>query len=97
MSDWERLSRRENGDVSRSNQRPERWASVILGEALAQSESDTNIGTLPLSVAGSCFSTPIARTNLLHETHEAIFMCVSRLEKLENSRLFQRLLICSQI
>jgi lysophospholipase L1-like esterase len=90
MSDWERLSRREIGPEFPKNQQPERWASVILGEALAQSESDTNIGALPLSVAGSCFSTTIARTNLLHGTHEAIFMCTNRLEQLEHSRLFQR-------
>lgn len=90
MSDWERLSRREIGPEFPRVQREDRWACVILGEALAQSDGDTNISSIPISIASSCFSTPVARTNLLHGTYEAIFMCVRRLEQLESDRRFQK-------
>ncbi|UWE15239.1 hypothetical protein [Herbaspirillum huttiense] len=90
MSDWERLSRRELGPDFPGVQRADRWASVVLGEILAQSENETAVGAIPLAIAGSCFSTAVARTNLLHGSYEAMFMCINRLEQLELDRRFQK-------
>lgn len=57
-SDWEQL----NQDVYNLSapQRGDMWASMVLGELLAQGDMALDAGSLPLSRYASCFSTAIA-------------------------------------
>jgi hypothetical protein len=69
--------------------REDRWACVVLGELLAQGESDVDLPAVPLSWSASCFSTAIARTAILHPG-EALEICLERLVVLEKDQRFAR-------
>lgn len=87
-SDWERFGwegmRCMGGTI-----REDRWACVLLGELLAQGESDIELASLPLSWGASCFSMPVARSLVLYAegSHST---CVERLSMLEKDQKFSR-------
>jgi len=87
-SDWERLYEslpRLTPLVTRSDI----WASVILGELLAQGDLELSIGSIPLSWCASCFSTAIARAAIVYQNDGgAIDSCVRRLVVLEKDEAF---------
>lgn len=73
-----------------SHSRPDRWACVVLGEILAQGESEAEPASLPLSRATASFSAAIARTDLVHGSPEINRTCTDRLRAIETERRFVR-------
>jgi hypothetical protein len=70
--------------------REDHWASVILGEALAQAEGEGEPSTMPLSRALGCFSTAVARTSSIYGHEIASNECSERLQKLAADPRFVR-------
>jgi hypothetical protein len=70
--------------------REDYWASVILGEALAQGEGEGEPSTMPLSRALGCFSTAVARTSSIYGHEIATRECTERLQKLAADPRFVR-------
>lgn len=68
----------------------ERWASVVVGEALAQGENDLDLENMPLSRFSSCFTSTVGRVSLLHRSDDATRACVDRLRVVESDRRFVR-------
>lgn len=66
------------------------WASVVLGEVIAQGETDVGVEALPLSRAGACFSMAVARTVCSFGNEIATRECVDRLRQMEGDRRFVR-------
>jgi len=66
------------------------WASVVLGEAIAQGEADVEVNALPLSRAGACFSMAMARVACTHGTDDATSACADRLRQVEADKRFVR-------
>lgn len=89
--DWKRFGSRD--EYQRQETREDRWASVIVGEALAQGDADVELPSLPLSRASSCFSTAIARVASVYGADEATHTCADRLRLIEADRRFVRRLV----
>jgi len=70
--------------------REDYWASVILGETLAQGEGEGEPSTMPLSRALGCFSTAVARTSSIYGHEIATRECTERLQKLAADLRFVR-------
>ncbi|MBT9517840.1 MAG: hypothetical protein IV112_14220 [Methyloversatilis discipulorum] len=88
-SDWRRFEvRRET--IGFSDQRPDLWSSIAVGEALSQMEGEISLPNLPLSRFAGCFTTPIARAALIWGQDEATYACANRLRQLEGDRRFAR-------
>lgn len=87
-SDWEHFGA-ESWRL-RSGTREDRWACVVLGELLAQGDSDLEVTSLPLSWTASCFSSAAARSAIIHATEDARRTCVERLLVLEKDQKFAR-------
>ncbi|MCT9072391.1 hypothetical protein [Cupriavidus gilardii] len=85
--DWEIFARAQDNV---RDSREDIWSSVILGEALAQGETDVELASLPLSRASACFSMAIARAACIHGTDEATKTCADRLRQVEADRRFVR-------
>ncbi|MGF6809471.1 hypothetical protein OKW30_004597 [Paraburkholderia sp. Clong3] len=85
--DWGIFGRTQ-GDMR--DLREDIWSSVILGEVLAQGETDVELASVPLSRAGACFSMAIARAACMHGTGEATKICGDRLSQVEADRRFVR-------
>lgn len=66
----------------------ERWASIVLGEILAQGEGEASIGVLPLSRAQASFSNAVARASICYKSRSWIDKCIHRLESAEIDRRF---------
>jgi hypothetical protein len=66
------------------------WASLILGEILAQGDTEMEISELPLSRVGSTFSASVARAHGLHSSIESNHLCINRLHKIESDSRFSR-------
>ena len=88
-SDWERFGAERPLRYSKGT-REDRWACVVLGELLAQGDSDVEVTSLPLSWSASCFSTAVARSAILHTTDDAKRICIERLVALEKDQKFAR-------
>lgn len=65
-----------------------RWASVTLGEILAQGETDVSLDTLPLSRSQATYSHTIARVNACHDGNKYKILCMERLRCLEVDKNF---------
>ncbi|MCU1127905.1 hypothetical protein JAK51_16950 [Stenotrophomonas maltophilia] len=87
MDDWRLLA---EDDSAGHSFRDDRWASVVLGELLAQSEPDAPLDTLPTSRAQACFSTAVARTQKLYDSYKASRVCTDRLRVIESDPRFLR-------
>ncbi|MBX9722856.1 MAG: hypothetical protein K2X81_15755 [Candidatus Obscuribacterales bacterium] len=69
----------------------DKWASLILGELLAQGESDADLTGIPFSRANACFTSAIARAALLYPKDSSAFLtCINRLRKIELDNNFVR-------
>lgn len=88
-SDWRRFEG-EHETFCIGEQRPDRWSSIAVGEALSQMEGETSLLNLPFSRFAGCFTTPIARTALIWGHDEATQTCTNRLRQLESDRRFAR-------
>ena len=87
--DWELFSALIKGRQVNTC-REDYWASVILGEALAQGEGEGEPSTMPLSRALGCFSTAVARTSSIYGHEIATRECTERLQKLAADPRFVR-------
>ncbi|SDQ24708.1 hypothetical protein SAMN05216569_0277 [Pseudoxanthomonas sp. CF125] len=76
--------------LSEVSGRPDRWASIVLGEVLAQGEPDSEIGRIPLSRGSATFSMPLARCLTLHDNEKLAVLCRERLRMAETDRRFVR-------
>lgn len=68
--------------------RPDRWPSVILGEILAQSDSDPAVSSLPLSRANATFSFAVAKSAIAHRSDSVSEECLRRLRILSEDKRF---------
>lgn len=66
------------------------WASLILGEILAQGDTEMEISELPLSRVGSTFSASVARAQGIHSSIESNHLCINRLHQIESDSRFSR-------
>lgn len=92
-SDWQSFSRAKSDGIVRRGglgSDPARWACVILGELLGQSDGTLKLSAIPLAHAASCFSMTLARTELLHEPRHVLEMCIKRLQSLESEKRLTR-------
>lgn len=88
-TDWDEF---ENIGIYKNSKfhRGDQWASVVLGEILAQGDVDVDLNKIPLSRASACFSTAIARASIVHGHEYATRTCTDRLLKLETDKRFVR-------
>ncbi len=63
-SDWERISSFDGGNSSLSQRY--RWASVVVGEMLAQADTAFRLSAVPLSWAQGCLSYTVAKTFMIY-------------------------------
>lgn len=68
--------------------RPDRWSSVVLGEILAQSDSDPVVSSLPLSRANATFSFAVAKSAVAHRSDLVSEECIRRLRVLSEDKRF---------
>ena len=88
IDDWDAF---QDGEYKRTGvHRGDCWASVVLGELLAQGEADVELNAIPLSRASACFSTAMARSFIVHGHDYATHSCTNRLLELEADRRFVR-------
>lgn len=89
--DWNNFAPKEYSEFKEYNYQ-DRWASLVLGELLAQGDSETELPSLPYSRASACFSTAISRAALIYPKNSiALTSCISRLRKIEaDSRFVKR-------
>lgn len=59
--------------------RTDKWASIVLGEILAQGDGEIEIENVPISRAQASFSYAIARAQFLHNVFAVTRECSSRL------------------
>lgn len=85
--DWDMISIEDGPSHSF---RDDRWASVVLGELLAQSEHDITLDTLSLSRVQACFSIAIARAHKFYDSHRVTRACTERLRAIEADSRFLR-------
>lgn len=88
--DWEFLTSLSD-ERSYKYMHEDRWASLILGELLAQGENDSELSGIPFSRANACFSSAIARASLIYPKNSRAFStCLNRLRKIESDSSFVR-------
>ncbi|MCC8536053.1 hypothetical protein ACDH70_12315 [Xanthomonas axonopodis pv. poinsettiicola] len=85
MDDWQMFI---DYDSAGRSFRDDRWASVVLGELLAQSDQDQPLESLPVARAQACFSMAIARTQKLYDSYKATRACTDRLRAIESDPRF---------
>ncbi|AIL08991.1 hypothetical protein DP16_2432 [Stenotrophomonas maltophilia] len=85
--DWETISIEDNPTHSF---RDDRWASVVLGELLAQSEQDISLENISLSRVQACFSIAIARAHKLYDSYKVTRTSTERLRAIESDPRFLR-------
>ncbi|MEN9180042.1 hypothetical protein WH163_00075, partial [Xanthomonas vesicatoria] len=81
FDDWEMIS---NQDSPSYSFRDDRWASVVLGELLAQSEQDISLDKISLSRVQACFSIAIARAHKFYDSHKVTRASTERLRAIES-------------
>ncbi|MDH5180536.1 MAG: hypothetical protein OEZ39_01675 [Gammaproteobacteria bacterium] len=87
LTDWENFSSNIL-NIENYALREDRWSSIIVGEALGQGEINLELQNMPISRAMGCFSTAIARTEIIHNNKSIRQVCIDRLMMLENDRNF---------
>ncbi len=68
--------------------RPDRWSSIVIGEILAQSDSDPIVSILPLSRANATFSFAVAKSAVAHRNDSVTDECIRRLKILSSDKRF---------
>lgn len=64
------------------------WACLTIGEMLAQSESESDINTIPLSRAQAAYTNTVAKATILHEDKKITRSTINRLKTLEQEYRF---------
>jgi len=88
-SDW-RTFGEGTGSLRIDDGRPDRWACVAVGEALAQADGDADLQKMPLSRLSSCFSMPVGRASILFGQGQSTRICVDRLRAIASDRRLGR-------
>lgn len=87
-ADWNDFVPRDRLEFKKYNYQ-DRWASLVLGELLAQGDNETDLQNIPFSRASACFSTAISRSALIYPKESTAFTsCISRLRKIEADTRF---------
>ena len=89
-SDWITFSSNEKNSSCYRNFVPQRWASVSVGEVLAQSESDVDLQNMPLSRIAGSLTLPAGRSAQIFGSDNATKQCVDRLRILSGDARFSR-------
>lgn len=90
LSDWVTFSSKTKNSSDVGNFYPERWASVSVGEVLAQAESDVDLQSMPLSRLASSLTLPVGRATHLFGSGDATQQCVDRLRTVSTDSRFGR-------
>lgn len=90
LSDWVTFSSQRKNFSHGGDFYPERWASVSVGEVLAQAESDIDLQNMPLSRLASSLTLPVGRTTHLFGSGDATEQCVDRLRTVSSDARFVR-------
>lgn len=90
LGDWVTFSSKENNFSGIEDFSPERWASVSVGEILAQSEADIDLGNMPLSRLASALTLAVGRATHLFGSGDATKQCVDRLRVVSTDARFAR-------
>lgn len=90
LSDWVTFSSRRKNFSHVGDFYPERWASVSVGEVLAQAESDVDLQNMPLSRLASSLTLPVGRASHLFGSGDATQQCVERLRTVSSDARFVR-------
>lgn len=90
LSDWDLFSAVKDDLSHIEDFSLSRWASVSVGEVLAQSKSDIVLTNLPLSRLASSLTLPVGRTSHLFGRDEATQLCVKRLRTIAADTRFAR-------
>jgi hypothetical protein len=77
-------------DPSDVSSQTDRWASVIVGELLAQGDSSSEPKSIQLSHAALCFTSTFARAHLFHGGRECDDVCVDRMLALDDDPHFAK-------
>lgn len=98
LSDWFMFSSTKRNYDSFENISPQRWASVSVGESLAQAESDVDLQNMPLSRLGSSLTLPVGRATHLFGNGDGTQECVNRLRTVSSDiRFIRRPISVSQL
>jgi hypothetical protein len=87
LSDWEIFGNRHDA-MHDGSFRPERWASVALGETLAQSDAEVDLQSMPLSRVASSLTLPVGRTAKIFGHGDPTRVCVDRLRTISGDTRF---------
>ncbi|MGN8082463.1 hypothetical protein [Variovorax sp. 22077] len=90
LSDWVTFSSKRNSSTQVGDFYPERWASVSVGEVLAQAESDVDLRNMPLSRLASSLTLPVGRASHLFGRGDATQQCMDRLRTVSSDLRFAR-------
>lgn len=90
FSDWVTFSSKEKNLNHVGNFFPQRWASVSVGEVLAQAESDVDLQSMPLSRIASSLTLPVGRASKIFGSGDATKQCVDRLRTISSDPRFAR-------
>lgn len=90
LSDWVTFSSKRKNFSDVGDFSPQRWASVSVGEVLAQAESDIDLQNMPLSRLASSLTLPVGRVAHLFGSGEATQQCVDRLRIVSTDARFSR-------
>lgn len=85
--DWNLFSR-PNSSLINSAPRTDQWSCVILGELLAQSDSEAELTSIPLARAQACFSSAVSHASFIYNSEQTTRACISRLHTLETDHRF---------
>lgn len=98
LSDWITFSSKRKNSSHAEDFYLERWASVSVGEVLAQSESGVDLRNMPLSRLASSLTLPVGRASHLFGSGDATQQCVDRLRTVSSdSRFVRRPVTVSQL
>lgn len=90
LSDWVMFSSVSKNLSQLGDFYPERWASVSVGEVMAQAESNVDLQNMPLSRLASSLTLPVGRVSHLFDSGDATKQCVDRLRIVSSDARFVR-------
>lgn len=95
--DWNLFSN-QNGYSANRQPRTDQWSCVVLGELLAQGDSDSEISSIPLARTQACFSSTVAHASFIYNSEKTTKACISRLYTLEtDSRFVKRTVSATEL
>ena len=90
LSDWVTFSSTRKNSRHVGDFYLERWASVSVGEVLAQAESEVDLRNMPLSRLASSLTLAVGRASHVFGSDDATHQCVDRLRTISSDSRFAR-------